>query len=86
MDSIFEKVFGKNNDVFAEMKEYRTVSKEQATQELRDRFAIAALQGMMATRREGFPNFKPEDDAAYCYKIADAMLKARKATTQRGEE
>lgn len=39
---------------------------------LRDYFAAAALQGLMASR-----NFLDEYDGSYVYEIADAMLKAR---------
>ena len=39
---------------------------------LRDYFAAAALQGLMASR-----NFLDEYDGPYVYEIADAMLKAR---------
>ena len=39
---------------------------------LRDYFAAAALQGLMASR-----NFLDEYDGQYVYEIADAMLKAR---------
>jgi hypothetical protein len=39
---------------------------------LRDYFAAAALQGLMASR-----NFLDEYDGKYVYEIADAMLKAR---------
>lgn len=46
---------------------------------LRDYFAAKALQGMMASRSPNTPRFHPEDDAAYVYAIADAMLKAREA-------
>lgn len=46
---------------------------------LRDYFAAKALQGMMASRSPNTPRFHPEDDAAYVYAIADAMLKARAA-------
>jgi len=41
---------------------------------LRDYFAAAALQGLMASR-----NFLDEYDGPYVYQIADAMLKAREA-------
>jgi hypothetical protein len=41
---------------------------------LRDYFAAAALQGLMASR-----NFLDEYDGPYVYEIADAMLKAREA-------
>lgn len=44
---------------------------------LRDYFAAAVLQGMMATRHPDAPIFKNEDDASYCYAVADAMLKER---------
>jgi len=41
---------------------------------LRDYFAAAALQGLMASR-----NFLDEYDGPYVYEIADAMLKARES-------
>jgi len=44
---------------------------------LRDYFAAKALMGMMASRNPTTPRFQPEDDAAYVYAVADAMLKAR---------
>ena len=44
---------------------------------LRDYFAAKALTGMMGSRNPGSPRFHPEDDAAYVYAVADAMLKAR---------
>jgi transcriptional regulator with XRE-family HTH domain len=44
---------------------------------LRDYFAAKALMGMMASRNPNSPRFQPEDDAAYVYAVADAMLKAR---------
>ena len=44
---------------------------------LRDYFAAKALTGMMGSRNPNSPRFYPEDDAAYVYAVADAMLKAR---------
>ena len=44
---------------------------------LRDYFAAKALMGMMASRNPNSPRFHPNDDAAYVYAVADAMLKAR---------
>ncbi len=44
---------------------------------LRDYFAAKALSGMMGSRNPNSPRFHPEDDAAYVYAVADAMLKAR---------
>ena len=41
---------------------------------LRDYFAAAALQGILRTNSN---RFHPEDDANWCYQIADAMLKER---------
>ncbi len=41
---------------------------------LRDYFAAAALQGLMASR-----NFLDEYDGQYVYEIADAVLKARES-------
>ena len=46
---------------------------------LRDYFAAKALAGMMGSRDPRSPRFHPEDDAAYVYAVADAMLKAREA-------
>jgi hypothetical protein len=46
---------------------------------LRDYFAGLALMGVMASRNPTSPRFYPEDDAAYVYAVADAMLKAREA-------
>lgn len=45
---------------------------------MRDYFAAKALQGLMANKSNPL-HFNPEDDAAYVYRIADAMLKAREA-------
>ena len=50
---------------------------KQGGMTLRDYFAAKALQGMMASRNPSAPRFHPEDDAAYVYAVADAMLKAR---------
>ena len=47
--------------------------------DMRDYFAARALQGLMANKSNPL-HFNPEDDAAYVYRIADAMLKAREAT------
>lgn len=44
---------------------------------MRDYFAGQALMGMMASRNPSSPRFMPEDDAAYVYAVADAMLKER---------
>lgn len=46
---------------------------------MRDYFAAKALTGMMGSRNPDSPRFHPEDDAAYVYAVADAMLKAREA-------
>jgi hypothetical protein len=43
---------------------------------LRDWFAGQVLCGFMAVKPM---NFQPEHDAAYCYKVADAMIAFRKA-------
>lgn len=45
--------------------------------EMRDWFAGKALMGMMASRNPNSPRFHPDDDAAYVYAVADAMLKER---------
>ena len=55
------------------MYESTTTTSEET---LRDRFALAALQGFMVNNKG---RFAPEDDAAYCYRIADAMMEARDA-------
>jgi len=51
----------------------------QSGMTLRDYFAAKALMGMMASRNPSSPRFHPDDDAAYVYAVADAMLKARQA-------
>lgn len=43
---------------------------------LRDYFAANALQGLMANKSNPL-HFNPEDDSAYVYRIADAMLAER---------
>lgn len=45
---------------------------------LRDQFAMATLSGLQANSSPNIISFKPEELAAYCYKMADAMLKERK--------
>jgi hypothetical protein len=45
---------------------------------LRDYFAAKALQGFLANKDRP-AHFHPNDDATYCYAVADAMLKARSA-------
>lgn len=44
---------------------------------MRDYFAAQALMGMMSSRNPNSPRFAPDDDAAYVYAVADAMLRAR---------
>lgn len=44
---------------------------------LRDYFAAQAMQGFIANKDRP-TRFSPEEDASYCYAIADAMLEARK--------
>ena len=51
---------------------------QQQGMSLRDYFAAAALQGLIASRGSLSTRFLAEDDASYVYEIADAMLKARK--------
>ena len=46
---------------------------------IRDYFAAAALQGLIASRGSMSTRFLAEDDASYVFEIADAMLKAREA-------
>ena len=43
---------------------------------LRDYFAAKALQGFIANKDRP-TKFDPNDDAAYCYQLADAMLAER---------
>lgn len=43
---------------------------------LRDWFAGQVLSGFMSAKAM---HFNPEDDAAYCYRVADSMISARKA-------
>jgi hypothetical protein len=43
---------------------------------LRDWFAGQVLCGFMSAKAM---HFNPDDDAAYCYKVADAMIAHRKA-------
>ena len=50
---------------------------EQRGMTLRDYFAAKAMQGMLASRNPNSPRFHPEDDAAFVYSVADAMLKQR---------
>lgn len=44
---------------------------------LRDQLAMAALQGTLASDTEDFRFDSCEETAAWCYKMADAMLEAR---------
>jgi|SanBayMetagenome_1026888.scaffolds.fasta_scaffold133925_3 hypothetical protein len=44
---------------------------------LRDWFAGKALMGMMASRNPNSPRFHPDDDAAYVYAVAEALLRER---------
>lgn len=45
-----------------------------------DYFAGQALMGMMASRNPSSPRFNPEDDAAYVYAVARAMIQERSKT------
>ena len=48
---------------------------------MRDYFSAQALMGMMAGRNPNSPRLPaPDDDAAYVYAVADAMLRARDST------
>ncbi len=51
---------------------------QQQGMSLRDYFAAAALQGLIASRGSLSTRFLAEDDASYVYEIADAMIKVRK--------
>ena len=44
---------------------------------LRDYFAAKAMQGLIASMKEG-EEFSPRLGASYCYGVADSMLEARK--------
>ena len=44
---------------------------------IRDYFAAAALQGLIASRGSMSTRFLAEDDASYVFEIADAMIRAR---------
>lgn len=46
---------------------------------LRDFFAAAALQGLIASRTDRSTHWHPDDDSNYCFRIADSMLKARES-------
>ena len=51
-------------------------------QELRDRFAIAPITGILAGRWGQMPNRKPEEAFAdFAYRVADAMLERREQWT-----
>ena len=50
-------------------------AEKQARAELRDRFAMAALTGLLANPSHDM--LSPEEWASDAYNIADAMLKAR---------
>jgi len=45
---------------------------------MRDYFAAKAMQGELASQREGYDWSQTSKLAAYAYQIADAMLEARK--------
>ena len=46
--------------------------------ELRDKFAMAAITGILAGKWGQLPQFKPEEAFAnFAYRIADEMLKSR---------
>lgn len=45
----------------------------------RDLYAAFALMGLLASRNGERPRFQPQDDAAYVFAVADAMLVARDA-------
>ena len=64
----------KNGDLIGIDQEYIVMPKT-----LRDEFAMAALQG--ETSRTGFKDYDgpgPVEMAVACYKLADAMMEARK--------
>lgn len=63
-------------------KEFQKQKEQRERGKLRDRFATAALIGMMASRDPSSPRFHPDNDAAYVYAVADAMLKAREENSQ----
>ena len=58
----------------ARQKELRAARIKQARAELRDRFAMAALTGLLADHTM---DLQPTEFADLSYQYADAMLKAR---------
>jgi len=62
----------------AQTREEAMLTEEaKARAELRDRFAIAALTGMLAYPDNGLCPDQPIDFSRRAYEYADAMLKAR---------
>jgi hypothetical protein len=53
------------------------IKNKGGVEKLRDKFAVAAIQGLLAAS-EANARPAPEIVAAYAYEIADTMLKARK--------
>lgn len=53
-----------------------TLDRCAAVETLRDKFAMAALQGFIANKARP-TYFNQEDDAAYLYRLADAMMAER---------
>ncbi len=51
--------------------------KQENEKTLRDEFAMAVLTGLIMNNDHSL-FFKPEDDAKYCYDIANAMMEERK--------
>ncbi len=55
---------------------WKTQYAEERGMSLRDYFAAKAMQGLL-TKQTHTTKFNPEDDATYCYRVADAMLAER---------
>ena len=60
-------------------KAYKEQQRKQARNELRDRFAMAALTGLLACPNSDGTQY---DYAKWVYQYADAMLKARGENSQ----
>ena len=78
MDKLRKAMYGDMTD-----EEIRQMHKEFAEAEayeenLRDRFAAAAITGILAGKWGQMPQYKPEEAFAdFAYRIADEMIKRR---------
>ena len=67
--------------IYLDMDTFDDMLKAKQGTELRDQFAMAALQGLLAGRHRFDPSttvVEPVDYIVRSYKFADAMLEARK--------